>query len=409
MYNFLTKSSLHYLSYCSASGITQSSLIHQTKYARSTKQDLGETILTDWTVDRIIHFGPADFVINRLSHFGFHDRVGNHYAISHQKHFLGLIGENDRLEWTVGAQRVFKSTPNIVAKLSYPMYIDSMADGTLVVSNFGDARLYRVDVERRKAELFVDGSSIGMKDAGNCVVDDEGLIWVNEVRGCKIWRLSSTGKPILTLGDGTSGFQSNTVDFGEAKFSWIYDIRRGPDGNIYVLDSRNFAVRLIDLNRSVVSTLAGTGKAGYDGDNGNALNATFGSNPTARFDGPISLSLDEEGNIFVGDRQNHVVRMIHRKSGIIRTIAGNYNSFKGMSNDPKEKDPLKLNLPEISSMDYYKEYLFIPTDLSRGAGDLAVLKRAGAATATNFEAHVKKDDLTLLRKCNKTTIAHDSK
>jgi hypothetical protein len=340
--------------------------------------------LAGWTVDRIVHFGPSDFVKNGLSHFGFHDRVGNHYAIFHQRHFLGLVREDDRLEWTIAAHRVFKGTPNIVARLNFPMYVDSLADGTLIVSNFGDARLYRVDVERRKAELFVDGSSVGMKDAGNCVVDDEDSVWVNEVKGCRIWRFDNTGKPVLTLGDGNQGFQSDAVDFSEAKFSWIYDIRRGPDGNIYVLDSRNFAVRFIDLNRHVVSTLAGTGKPGYDGDGGNALNATFGSNPVARFDGPISLSLGEEGNIFVGDRQNHVVRMIQRKLGTIRTIAGNYNSVKGKSNDPDEKDPLKLNLPEISSMDYYEGHLFIPTDLSPETGDLAVLIRAGTEPASRL-------------------------
>jgi hypothetical protein len=336
---------------------------------------LGDAILGDWIVDRIVRFGPGDLVKNGLSHFGFHDRTGNRYAIFHQKHFLGLIGEDDRLEWTASAHQVYEGTPNIAAKLNYPMYIDNMADGTLLVSNFGDARLYRIDVGRKKAELFIDGSRIGMKDVGNCVVDNEGLVWVNEVKGCKVWRFDSNGKPVLTLGDGKPGFQSGAVGFDEARFSWIYDIRRGSDGNIYVLDSRNFAVRLIDLKRRVVNTIAGTGKAGYEGDNGDALNATFGSDPAAKFDGPISLSLDEEGNIFVGDRQNHVVRMIHRNSGTIGAIAGNHKSVKGMSNNPEEKDPLKLNLPEISSMDYYNGRLLIPTDLAPGAGDLAVLKK----------------------------------
>ena len=333
--------------------------------------------MADWTVNRIVHFGPKDLVKNGLSHFGFHDRNGNHYAIFHQKHFLGLIGEDDKLEWTVAARQILKGTPNIVAKLNYPMYIDNLADGTLIVSNFGDARLYRIDAERKKAELLVEGSGIGMKDAGNCVVDSEGFVWVNEVKGCKIWRFDSEGKATLTLGNGTPGFQLGAVDFDEAKFNWIYDIRRGPDGNIYVLDSKNFAVRLIDLKHRLVSTLAGTGKAGYEGDDGPALNATFGSNPTARFDGPISLSLDEEGNIFVGDRMNHVVRMINRKLNIIRTIAGNHHSVAGMSNNPDEKDPLRLNLPEISSMDYWNGHLFVPTDLSPETGELAVLRKSG--------------------------------
>jgi hypothetical protein len=336
--------------------------------------------LACWVVDRIIHFGPQDYVKNGLSHFGFHDRAGNHYAIFHQKHFLGLIGKNDRLEWTVAAHRVFEETPNIVANLNYPMYIDSLADGTLLVSNFGDACIYRIDVDREVAELFVDGSSIGMKDAGNCVVDNEDSVWVNEVKGCKIWRFDNTGKPLLTLGDGAPGFQSGATDFGQAKFSWIYDLRRGPDGNIYVLDSKNFAVKLIDLKRHVVETLAGMGKPGYDGDKGDALNATFGSDPTARFDGPISLSLDEKGNIFVGDRMNHVVRMINKKSNIIETIAGNPDNTEDIPNNPNEKDPLKLNLPKISSMDYWNRHLYIPTDLSPETGELAVLIKPGTTS-----------------------------
>ena len=66
-----------------------------------------------------------------------------------------------------------------------------------------------------------------MKRAGNCVVDDEGYVWVNEVDGCRIWRFDQTGRPVLKLGDGKSGFQSDIADFDGVPFSWIYDMRRG--------------------------------------------------------------------------------------------------------------------------------------------------------------------------------------
>jgi hypothetical protein len=72
---------------------------------------------------------------------------------------------------------------------------------------------------------------------------------------------------------------------------------------------------------------------------------------------------------------NHVVRMINKKTGIINTIAGNHHTVKGLKNNPTEKDPLKLNLPEISSMDYHQGQLFIPTDLTPEEGDLTVLAR----------------------------------
>jgi sugar lactone lactonase YvrE len=257
------------------------------------------------------------------------------------------------------------------------MYIDNLPDRTLLVSNFGDARIFRVDVEQGKAELFVEGSKLGMKDAGNCVVDDEGFVWINEVKGCRIWRFDHTGTPALTLGKGEPVFQIEPVGFAEAGFNWVYDIRKGPDGNIYVLDSKNFAVRMIDIKHNMVRTLAGTGKPGYAGDEGDARNATFGSDTSARFDGPISLSLDEYGNVFVGDRMNHVVRIIERQSGVIHTIAGNPKSVKGLNNNLNETNPSSLNLPEISSMEYHNGRLLVPTDLTPETGDLAILQRHG--------------------------------
>ena len=203
----------------------------------------------------------------------------------------------------------------------------------------------------------------------------KGCVWLNEVDGCRVWRFDPAGRPILTLGDGKPGFQSEPVGFEEARFNWIYDIRRGPDDNIYVLDSKNFALRMIDVSGHCVRTLAGTGKGGYEGDGGSARQATFGSDPSASFDGPISLSLDENGNMFVGDRYNHVVRFIDRKTGKIETIAGRHAINGEWNNSAGDSDPLNLYLPKISSMDYYAGRLFVPTDLTSDSGDLAVLRQ----------------------------------
>jgi hypothetical protein len=333
--------------------------------------------MTSWRIERILHFGPGELCKEGFVHFGFHDRKGRQYAIEHRRHFLGLVGEGDRLEWTVANDIVFEGVPNIRAELKFPMYVDSMPDDTLIVSNFGNSRLYRVDLNRMEAVLFVEGAAIGMRDAGNCVVDNEGYVWVNEVEGCRLWRFSPTGKPTLTLGDGKPGFQSDAVEFEKAKFSWIYDIRKGPDGNIYVLDSKNFALRVVDLKARRVRTLAGTGRGGYEGDGGDARFASFGSSPDQHFDGPISLSIDEEGNMYVGDRFNHVVRMIEKETGIIRTLAGKYGNDREEQNNPKETDPLRLNLPKISSMDYHNSRLLIPTDITAESGDLIVLRKKG--------------------------------
>jgi DNA-binding beta-propeller fold protein YncE len=288
---------------------------------------------------------------------------------------MGLVGGDVRFEWTVAAEPVFRGVRNIRAPLEFPMFVDVLPDGDLVVSNFKTAELYRIDPVAMTARLLVDGHGLGLADMGNCVVDDEGCVWVNEVTGCRLWRFDSTGRTVDVLGDGTPGFRPDPVPFSEARFSWIYDIRRGPHNTVYVLDSRNFAVRVVDVEGRCVRTVGGDGRPGYDGDGGDARQARFGGSPEAKFDGPISLSVDERENVYIGDRFNHVVRAIDGATGLISTIAGSQRADDARANDTNERDPLRLNLPKISSMDYHDGRLFVPTDLGAGAGDLAVLRR----------------------------------
>jgi hypothetical protein len=333
--------------------------------------------LTRWVVERIVHFDfNTDFVKDGIAHFGFHDHTGSLYAVAHQKHFMGMVGKGGQLEWTVAKDPVYANIPNIQAPLDFPIFIDRFADGSLVVSNFGDSRLYRIYPDMMKAELLVDGAAMGIRNAGNCVVDVDGCIWLNEVEGCRIRRFDQAGKLLLTLGKGVPGFQLRPSEFDDVMFNWIYDMRKSPDGDLYVLDSKNFAVRVIDVGVSRVFTFAGTGMPGYSGDGGDPLLATFGGDATARFNGPISLSLDEESNIYVGDRFNRVVRMIEKKSNVIVTIAGDTNSKGEESNDPHERELLGLRLPKISSMDYSGKRLFVPTDLTNESGDLIVLLKS---------------------------------
>jgi hypothetical protein len=328
-----------------------------------------------WTVERIVHFEPGDFLVDGVSHFGFRDLQGRLHAVDHAGHVVARVGADGKIGWTVAAAAPFAGVPNVKAELEFPMYVDVLPDETVLISNFECARLYRVDPTRLWAELLVDGKALGLVDMGNCVVDGDGFVWVNEVRGCRVWRFDPAGRPVLTLGDGIAGFQPGPVAFERVRFGWIYDLRLGPDRMIYVLDSGNFAVRALDPATRVANTVAGVGRPGYDGDGGDARAATFGGEPDARFNGPISLALDELGNVFVGDRYNGVVRMIEHAGGTITTIAGDRSMDDQAANDPRERDPRRLRLPQISSMDYSRGRLYVPTDLPGGAGDLAVLRR----------------------------------
>jgi hypothetical protein len=230
-------------------------------------------------VERLLHFEQGDFVRSGLAHFGFHLRDGSYCAISHQHHYMGLLDPDGEVALTVALEPVLPGVPNVEADLRYPIYADRLSGGDLVVSNFENCLLFRVSERDGRAHVMVSGQALGMADMGNCVVDDAGFVWVNEVTGCRVWRFDATGHPVETLGTGSPGFQVGTVTFDEVRFGSIYDLRLGHDGRIYVLDSGNFAVRVLDPVARTVHTLAGTGTPGYDGDGADARRATFGSDP----------------------------------------------------------------------------------------------------------------------------------
>ena len=323
-----------------------------------------------WQVERILHF-DKDRYRDGWAHFGFHDTLGNQYALSYADHWIACIGLNGQLCWTAGSVFVEGSPLHIACDLKNPNYVTDTGDGSVFVSSGGNKRVYRITPQAKKAFVFIEGDAWGLKDMGNFEYDGQGSFWINEITGCRVLRFDIDGQLRQILGTGSPGFQHGETSFKEAQFSWIYDLRRGANGNIYVLDSRNYAVRLIDIQTKSVKCVVGNGKSGYTGDGGDSRLATLGANPSARFNGPWSLAVDEEDNLFIGDTQNHVVRMVETATNKISTIAGGGKIRPGQADKLSETDPLKLSFPLICSLDYYSGRLFIP----EWDGDLFILSK----------------------------------
>jgi hypothetical protein len=324
-----------------------------------------------WRIERVINFPEGKRWGDGYAQFGFHDSAGRQYVVDYWNDWVGCLSNDERLEWSAGPTPIAESRLHVPVNLDGPGFVTVTPAGGLLVACLGSNTVYEIDLHRRQASVFIDGKALGLKDIGNCEYDLEGSLWVNEVEGGRIWQFGADGSPLQTLGARYPGFQVDSVPFEDAQFSWIFDLRRGPDGNLYVLDSMAFVVKKLDLQQRIVSTIAGTGKPGYSGDGGDARDATLGQNRNEYFGGPWSLSLDEAGNIYIGDTQNHVVRMVERTTNVISTIAGRADVVPGLRNNPTETNPLNLNLPRICGMDYWNGRLFIP----EWEGDLAVLRK----------------------------------
>jgi sugar lactone lactonase YvrE len=110
---------------------------------------------------------------------------------------------------------------------------------------------------------------------------------------------------------------------------------------VYIADNQNHAIRMVSIGTGIISTVAGTGVAGFSGDGGLAT--------SAKLHNPFGVAVDTSGNVYIADTQNNRVRMIAVGTGIITTIAG--NGSPSYSGDGGSATAAGLNYPTGVAVD----------------------------------------------------------
>jgi hypothetical protein len=116
------------------------------------------------------------------------------------------------------------------------------------------------------------------------------------------------------LGNGEEGYAGDGGPALNAACADPYMCAFDPQGNMFVCMGQDHRIRRMDARTGIISLVAGTGQAGYTGDGGPALAATFNM--------PYALTVDVNGDIYVAERRNCVVRKIDGQTGVVSTIAG---------------------------------------------------------------------------------------
>jgi DNA-binding beta-propeller fold protein YncE len=109
------------------------------------------------------------------------------------------------------------------------------------------------------------------------------------------------------IGSGSPGLSDQQVNNP-------YGLVIGPDRALYFCDLGNQRIRRLDLRTRRTTTIAGNGERAYSGDGGPAAAAALNM--------PHEIQFDAVGNMYVAERDNHVVRKVDRRTGIISTFAG---------------------------------------------------------------------------------------
>jgi len=138
---------------------------------------------------------------------------------------------------------------------------------------------------------------------GSITVDAEGRVYLVDTYNQRIRRIDFTAGTVTTIaGNGTAGFSGDGGPATMASLNHPRDLELGPDGRLYVADTNNHRVRVIDLSTGIITTFAGNGQAGFSGDGGLATAASFSR--------PFGVAFDREGNLYVTDTFNNRIRKV---------------------------------------------------------------------------------------------------
>lgn len=147
-------------------------------------------------------------------------------------------------------------------------------------------------------------------------VGPDGALYVCEIGNHVIRRIDlKTGVISTVAGNGKAGYSGDGGLAREASLNEPYEIRFDRAGNMFFVEMKNNIVRRVDAGTKIISTVAGTGQAGFGGDGGPAVKAQLRQ--------PHSIAFDPQGRLLICDIGNHRVRRVDLKTGIITTYLGN--------------------------------------------------------------------------------------
>jgi len=282
------------------------------------------------------------------------DGAKNLYILDWNNHRVRLAPKlTDKVVTVIGSGFLGDGTTGPATKinLNHPTGLTLDSQGRLVLAAWHNWKIKRVNSDGN-IEILA-GTSQGFSGDGNlgpkaqmdlpssAAYDASGNLYISDQGNRRIRRLDPSGIITTIAGTGVPGFNGDNLPADQAQLN----SPRGSDappafkiavsGNtLYLADTLNHRVRAIDLIGGMISTVAGNGTPGFSGDGGPATDAQLNY--------PTDVAVGPDGSVFICDSLNHAVRKVNPQ-GIITTVAGvGSPGFKG---DGKAATSARLNTP----------------------------------------------------------------
>ena len=235
--------------------------------------------------------------------------------------------------------------PAVSAELSFPTGVGVDSAGNLFIADTSNNRIRKVDVLTGIITTVAGNGTLGGGGDGSAalsaqldtpagvMVDSAGNLYIAERNGQRIRRVDgATGIITTVAGTGTAGFSGDGGPATAAQLAGPYGVAVDAAGNLFIADTNNHRIRKVDGVTGVITTLAGTGAAGFSGDGGSATSAELNS--------PYGVVVDSTGNLFIADADNDRIRKVDVLTGVITTVAGSGTSGGGGDGGPATAEQL---------------------------------------------------------------------
>lgn len=201
------------------------------------------------------------------------------------------------------------------ASLSYTNFIAVLPDNSFYVSDSFNYRIRHVDVNgiiqtvAGEGSFYYDGDNQPATNASlglttGVAVDQGGALFISDIVQCRIRKVKQ-GIIETAVGLGYRGDYGEDILATEALINEPNGIRFDWSGKMVFADRASHRVRVVD-SAGLIHTLVGTGTEGYAGDGGPAS--------AARLSEPIDVAFDADGNLFISENGNHVIRRVNLSS-----------------------------------------------------------------------------------------------
>ena len=220
--------------------------------------------------------------------------------------------------------------PATQANLNYPADVTVDAKGVVYIADEGNHRIRRVGLDGIITTFAGTGVRGFSGDGGpaaqaslaspyGVAVDAKGVVYIADAGNYRIRRVGLDGVITTFAGTGTGGFSGDGGPAAQALLNRPFGVAVDTKGVVYIADTESHRIRRVGTD-GIIMTFAGSGPTGptewqgsFSGDGGPAAQA--------RLNFPRGVTVDDKGNIYIADRDNHRIRRVG-PDGIITTFAG---------------------------------------------------------------------------------------